>query len=158
MGGVIRNKVAKVQAGALVGFTGELIEVEADMKSGLPGLQIVGMGNKAIDEARQRVRSAITNSLLNFPPQKLTINLAPAELPKDGTHLDLPIALSILVASGQLKQTEVHDALFAGELALDGSLRPIRGAIILAELARSQGIKRLYIPTQKYLRHYWLKA
>ncbi len=148
MGGVIRNKVAKVRAGALVGFTGELIEVEADMKSGLPGLQIVGMGNKAIDEARQRVRSAITNSLLNFPPQKLTINLAPAELPKDGTHLDLPIALSILVASGQLKQTEVHDALFAGELALDGSLRPIRGAIILAELARSQGIKRLYIPTQ----------
>ena len=148
MGGVTRNKVAKVSAGALVGFHGELIEVEADMKSGLPGLQIVGMGNKAIDEARQRVRSAITNSLLEFPPQKFTINLAPAELPKDGTHLDLPIALSILVASGQLKQHEVENALFAGELALDGSLRPIRGAVILAEIAHSHGIKRLFLPSQ----------
>jgi magnesium chelatase family protein len=83
-----------------------------------------------------------------FPAQKITINLAPAELPKDGTHFDIPIALSILVASGQLKQTEVNDALFAGELALNGALRPIRGAVLLAELARAQGLKRLFIPRQ----------
>lgn len=144
----MRNKVARVFSGALVGFDGALIEVEADMKTGLPNLQVVGMGNKAIDEARQRVRSAISNSLLDFPPQKITVNLAPAELPKDGTHLDLPIALSILVASGQLKQTEVNEALFAGELALNGSIRPIRGAVTLAELARSQGLKRLFVPVQ----------
>ena len=131
MGGVTRNKVARVLSGALTGFDGALIEVETDMKIGLPGVQIVGMGNKAIDEARQRVRSAITNSLLDFPPQKITINLAPAELPKDGTHLDLPIALSILVASGQLRQTEVNDALFAGELALTGVIRPIRELFFL---------------------------
>lgn len=146
MGGVVRNKVARVLSGALIGFNGALIEVETDIKAGLPGLQIVGMGNKAIDEARQRVRSAISNSLLDFPAQKLTVNLAPAELPKDGTHLDLPIALSVLVASGQLKQAEVANTLFAGELALDGTVRPIRGAVLLAELARASGAKRLILP------------
>ena len=143
-----RNKVAKVASGALVGFDGALIEVEADIKAGLPSLQIVGMGNKAIDEARQRVRSAITNSLLAFPAQKLTINLAPAELPKDGTHLDLPIALSVLVASGQIKQSEVDNSLFVGELALDGSIRPVRGAVLLAELARAHRLRRLFLPMQ----------
>lgn len=142
------TKVARVLSGALIGFSGAPIEVEADSKAGLPGLQIVGMGNKSIDEARQRVRSAISNSLLQFPAQKLTVNLAPAELPKDGTHLDLPIAVSVLVVSGQLKQTEVNDALFAGELALDGSVRPIRGAVLLAEIAKSQGVKRLFLPAQ----------
>lgn len=147
MGGVIRQSVAHIKSGALTGFTGELIEVEADLKAGLPSLQIVGMGNKAIDEARQRVRSAISNSLLTFPAQKITVNLAPAELPKDGTHLDVPIALSILVASGQLTATEVAGTLFAGELGLDGSLRPIKGAIVLAELARSHGLKRIILPS-----------
>lgn len=148
MGGIVRNKVARVLSGALVGFDGALIEVETDLKAGLPSLQIVGMGNKAIDEARQRVRSAISNSLLDFPAQKITVNLAPAELPKDGTHLDLPIALSILVASGQLKQTQVNNALFAGELALDGTIRPVRGSVLLAELAHSHKAKRIFVPVQ----------
>lgn len=146
MGGITRNKVATVLSGALIGFDGALIEVETDIKAGLPGLQIVGMGNKAIDEARQRVRSAITNSLLDFPARKIVINLAPAELPKDGTHLDLPVALSILVASGQLKQREVDGSLFAGELALDGSIRPIRGVIVLAELAKKANLSRVFVP------------
>lgn len=145
---VIRNKVAMIKSGALTGFSAAPIEVEADMKVGLPGLQIVGMGNKAIDEARQRVRSAITNSGLDFPAHKFTINLAPAELPKDGTHLDLPIALSILVASGQISPSQASGALFAGELALDGSLRPIRGALLIAELAKQLGAEKLYLPTQ----------
>jgi magnesium chelatase family protein len=148
MGGVVRNKVAHVLSGAPLGFDGALIEVETDIKAGLPSLQIVGMGNKAIDEARQRVRSAISNSLLDFPAQKITVNLAPAELPKDGTHLDLPIALSILVASGQLKQTEVNHTFFAGELALNGSVRPIRGAVLLAELAKTNGAQRIFVPQQ----------
>jgi magnesium chelatase family protein len=146
--GVMRNRVAKVLSGALVGFSGRLVEVETDMKTGLPGLQIVGMGNKAIDEARQRVRSVISNSLLDFPAQKLTINLAPAELPKDGTHFDVPIALSILVASGQVKPSEVTGALFVGEVALDGAIRPVRGAIIFAELAKSNQCQRLFLPLQ----------
>jgi len=140
------TSVAHVASGALAGFTGRPIDVEADIKAGLPSLQIVGMGNKAIDEARQRVRSAITNSLLTFPAQKITVNLAPAELPKDGTHLDLPIALSILVASGQLSSRQVSQTLFAGELGLDGSIRPIKGAVLLAELARQQGYQQLILP------------
>ncbi len=142
------HKVAIVRSVALTGFDGELIEVETDMKAGLPSLQIVGMGNKAIDEARQRVRSAISNSLLDFPARKLTVNLAPAELPKDGTYLDLPIALSILVASGQLKPKELHGAVFAGELALDGHVRPIRGAVVIAEAALKAGATTVYLPSQ----------
>lgn len=140
------SKVANITSVALTGFNGKIIEVETDMKAGLPSLQIVGMGNKAIDEARQRVRSAITNSLLEFPARKFTVNLAPAELPKDGTHLDLPIALSILVASGQIKPTEVTKQLFAGELALNGDIRPIRGAVVITEAAREAGITHVYLP------------
>lgn len=104
------------------------------------------MGNKAIDEARERVKSAISNSLLEYPAKRITINLAPAELPKDGTHYDLPIALAILVSSGQLRQEEVQDAAFGGELALDGGLRPIKGAIIIAEAARNTGLSCIYLP------------
>lgn len=144
----IKHSVAVVKSVALTGFKGEIIEVETDTNAGLPSLQIVGMGNKAIDEARHRVRSAVTNSLLQFPARKVTVNLAPAELPKDGTHLDLPIALSILVSSGQLKATEVRNAIFAGELALNGDLRPIRGAIVIAEAARDTGVTTLFLPTQ----------
>lgn len=138
--------VARVISVAPIGFDGALIEVESDAKKGLPSIQIVGMGNKAIDEAKERVRSAISNSLLEFPAKKITINLAPAELPKDGAHFDLAIALSILVASGQLRQAEVDNAVFAGELALDGALRPIRGSINIAEATRIAGIKTLYVP------------
>lgn len=138
--------VAHVLSVAPIGFEGSLIEVESDAKKGLPSIQIVGMGNKAIDEAKERVRSAISNSLLEFPARKITINLAPAELPKDGAHFDLPIALSILVVSGQLRQQEVNNAVFAGELALDGSLRPIRGTINIAEATRTAGFSTLYVP------------
>src|SRR5689334_18938902 len=105
------------------------------------------MGSKAIDEARERVKSAITNSLLEYPARRITINLAPAEIPKDGTHYDLPIALAILASSGQLRQEELHNAAFAGELALDGSIRPIRGAVIIAEAAKQKGLTHLYIPS-----------
>jgi magnesium chelatase family protein len=140
--------VAVVKSIALTGFEGSLIEVETDSKAGLPGMQIVGMGNKAIDEARERVRSAISNSLLDFPARKLVVNLAPAELPKDGTQFDVPVALSILVASGALKQAEVDSAVFAGELALDGRLRPIRGAIVVAEAAKQLGVTQVFLPIQ----------
>lgn len=138
--------VAKVVSVAPIGFNGRIIEVESDSTKGLPSLQIVGMGNKAIDEAKERVKSAISNSLLEYPAKRITINLAPAELPKDGTHYDLPIALTILVRSGQLRQEEVKGAVFAGELALDGGLRPIKGVITIAETAKLNGFTHLYIP------------
>jgi magnesium chelatase family protein len=139
--------VAKVLSAAPLGFDGRLIEVESDATKGLPSLQIVGMGNKSIDEAKERVKSAIINSHLKYPAKRITINLAPAELPKDGTHYDLPIALAVLISSGQLHQQEVKDAVFAGELALDGSLRPIRGAISITEAAKHAGATHVYLPS-----------
>jgi len=140
--------ISRVISATPYGFSGQIIEVEGDVSKGLPSLQIVGMGNKAIDESRDRVRSAIKNSSLDFPKGKIIINLAPAELPKDGSHFDLPIALSILCINGVLNQSDVSDAVFAGELALDGSLRPIRPAIITAEVAKNQKIKSVYVPAQ----------
>jgi magnesium chelatase family protein len=138
--------VAKVFSVAPIGFDGHIVEVESDATKGLPSLQIVGLGNKAIDEAKERVKSAITNSLLEYPAKRITVNLAPAELPKDGTHYDLPIALAILTSSGQIQQLELADAAFAGELALDGKLRPIKGAISVAETAKNAGLLRIYLP------------
>lgn len=138
--------VARVLTVAPVGFEGSIVEVEGDTANNLPSFQIVGLGNKAIDEAKERVRSAITNSLLDFPKKRITINLAPAELPKDGAHYDIPIALAILCTSGQLRQSELNNAIFAGELALDGSVRPIKGVINIAEVTKRSGYTRLYVP------------
>jgi magnesium chelatase family protein len=138
--------VAHVFTVAPIGFEGALIEVETDIKKGLPAIQIVGMGTKSVDEAKERVRSAITNSLLDFPTKKITINLAPAELIKDGALYDLPIAIAILVSSGQILQDQVNNSIFAGELALDGSLRPIKGAVNIAETARRSKIQKIFIP------------
>lgn len=142
------GRVSKVLTAAPVGYDGRLVEVECDMKAGLPSLQIVGLGSKAIDEAKERVRSAIANSLLDFPAKKFVINLAPAELPKDGSHYDLAIAVAILVSSGQLKPHEVSDCLFAGELSLDGNIRPIRGAISIAEVAAGTDSRTLFVPAE----------
>lgn len=142
--------VAKVMTVAPIGFEGRIIEVESDTTKGLPSLQIVGMGSKAIDEAKERVKSAIANSLLEYPARHITINLAPAEIPKDGTHYDLPIALAILASSGQLQQEELNVAAFAGELALDGALRPVRGAITIAEAAKRKGLTHVYVPTANF--------
>ncbi len=138
--------VAKVITVAPIGFDGSIIEVESDATKNLPSFQIVGMGNKAIEEAKERVRSAVTNSFLEFPKKRITINLAPAELPKDGAHYDLPIAISILSVSGQLRQNEIDNAVYAGELALNGDLRPIKGAISITETAKNNGYKRIYLP------------
>jgi len=140
--------VARVITVAPIGFNGSIVEVECDASKSLPSLQIVGLGNKAIDEAKERVRSAISNSLLEFPKKKITINLAPAELPKDGAHYDLPIALAILCVSGQIQQKELNESIFAGELALDGNIRPIKGVINIVQMAKQSGFNRVFIPLQ----------
>lgn len=140
--------VAVVKTVAPIGFDGHIIEVESDMNKGLPGVQIVGLGDKAISEAKERIKSAISNSLLEYPTMKITINLAPAELPKDGTHYDLPICLAVLVSSGQIRPAEIADSVFAGELALDGHLRPTAGMITIAETAKNAGISRVYLPSR----------
>lgn len=140
--------VAKIYSAAPVGFEGRVIEIETDITRGLPAMQIVGLANKSIDEAKERVKSALANSLLDYPAKRLTINLAPAELPKEGTHYDLGIALSILVASGQLPQDSTKNSLFAGELSLDGLLRPIKAVITFAEIARNAGLSKVYVPLE----------
>src|SRR3989344_6580545 len=117
--------LAKVFAAANAGFDSQPVEVECDITNGLPSLTIVGLANKAIDEAKERVRCAIKNSGLKMPPKRITLNLAPADLPKDGTAYDLSMAVAILAASGQIEGDGLGQLLFAGELALNGSLRAI---------------------------------
>jgi len=140
--------IGKVFSVAPLGFEGHIVEVESDATRGLPSLQIVGLGNKAIDEAKERVKSAITNSLLEYPAKRITINLAPAELPKDGTHYDLPIALAILISSGQLKQSDIENMAFIGELALDGNIRPVKGVIAMVETAKNAHIRTIFVPAR----------
>jgi magnesium chelatase family protein len=139
---------AHIYSATSLGYEGKLIDVESDSSNGLPTLIIVGLGNKAVDEAKERVRSAIKNTKLDFPRKRITINLAPADLPKDGSHLDLPIALSILSISGQIPNGILNDTLVVGELSLDGVLKPISGVISHAEVARHLGYKELIVPTQ----------
>lgn len=135
-----------VVSAAPIGFEGKLVEVECDITNGLPTIRIVGLANKSVDEAKERIRSAITNSLLDYPSKHITINLAPAEIPKDGTHYDLPIAISLLLSSGQLRKDDISDALFAGELTLSGAVRPVSGIITIAETAKKHGVSTIYIP------------
>lgn len=137
---------AHIYSATNVGYEGRLIDVESDSSNGLPTLLIVGLGNKAVDEAKERVRSAIKNSGLDFPRKRITINLAPADLPKDGSHLDLPIALAILSVSKQIPADTLLDALAVGELSLDGTLKPVSGIISYAETARRHGYKKLIVP------------
>ena len=142
--------IAKSKSLIPLGFTASIIEIEGDASHGLPSFNIVGMAAKTVSEARERVKSALKSSGFSFPDKKLTINLAPADLAKDGTYLDLAIAINILILSGQLRQEDIEDSAFIGELSLDGNLRPVRGIINLAEEASSAGIRNLFIPSKNF--------
>lgn len=128
------------------GFEGLAISVECDASRGLPSLQIVGLGNKAINEARQRVRAGLRNCGFPIPARRLTVNLAPADLPKHGSHFDLPIAVAISAVGGLLKPAELAGMVMAGELGLDGSLKPVKGALQIIEAAAQAGAKGCIIP------------
>lgn len=138
---------AKINTRGLLGLHAPLIEVEVHLSQGLPSLTIVGLAEAAVRESKDRVRSAIINSGFQFPSKRLTINLAPADLPKDGSRLDLPIALGILIASGQLPEHSVDQLEFIGELALDGQLRPTTGTLSIA-IACQQAQHKLILPEQ----------
>lgn len=138
--------LARIFSGATVGLESVPIEVEVDITSqGLPAFTIVGLPDKAVEEAKERVRSALRNSGADFPTHRITINLAPADLPKVGPAYDLPMALGILIASGQLK-ADLSDSLVLGELSLDGSLRHTNGVLAMALLARQKKFKKLFLP------------
>lgn len=139
--------LAKVTSGATVGLNSIPVEVEVHLdRKGLPAFKIVGLPDKAVAEARERVRSAIVNSGLDFPSDKITVNLAPADLPKEGPAYDLSIATGILLADGQIKD-KLEDAFLLGELSLDGTLRHTNGVLPMTLLAREQGLKRLFLPS-----------
>lgn len=122
-----------------------VIQVEVDIGNGLPAFDIVGLPDTAVRESKERVRAAIKNAGLEFPARRITVNLAPAELKKDSAGLDLPIALAILAASGQLPDASLRDSLFSGELSLEGCLRGLKGALPMAIAAREHGCRFLYV-------------
>ncbi len=136
---------AKVKSIGIFGMESYMVEVEADISSGLPGFDIVGLPDAAVKESRDRVRAAIKNSGYKFPVGKITVNLAPADVKKEGSVYDLPIMLALLVATGQIK-AELNDSAFIGEVSLDGQVRSVNGIIAMTILAQQNGIKNFYIP------------
>src|SRR3989344_4602464 len=139
--------LSKIFSGAISGLSGVLIEVEVDIAAqGLPAFNIVGLPDKAVEEAKERVRAAIKNSGSDLPPKRITVNLAPADIPKEGPSFDLPMAVGILMASEQLPTQDLSDALFLGELSLDGSLRHTAGILPLTLLAKEKKLKKIFLP------------
>ncbi len=139
--------LAKVLSCAVIGLDGVLVAVEVDVSGGLPAFSVVGLGDAAVHESRDRVRSAIRNSGMTFPMRRITANLAPADLRKVGPAYDLPIALGLLLATEQLVG-DVSDAVFIGELGLDGTLRHTDGILPMAAVARAHGISTIYLPAE----------
>lgn len=138
---------ASVKSVGLYGLNGYMVDVEADSSMGLPAFDIVGLPDAAVSESRNRVRSAVKNSGYDFPVSRITVNLAPADKRKSGPVYDLPILLAVLVASRQIGELP-EDSVFAGELSLDGGVRPVNGILSMALAARGEGIKRMYVPAE----------
>ena len=138
--------ISKVFTSIPFGYEGRLIEVECSITKGLPKFDIVGMANKTVSEARQRVRSAIKSAGLKWPDSHITVNLAPAELIKSGNFFDIPIAISILIASRQLLEINTRGCIFVGELSLDSKTRPVRGIINILETSKDHEFKTVILP------------
>src|SRR6476659_9061918 len=132
---------------ALVGVAAEPVHVEVDIGGGLPSFTIVGLPDAAVRESRERVRSALTNSGFKYPQHRITANLAPADIRKAGPGFDLAIAAALLVATGQLSPERIERTALAGELALDGSIRPVAGTLAIAEAAGHCGFEAIAVPT-----------
>ena len=131
--------VATTRGISLTGLEGEVINIEVDVSNGLPTYSLLGLPDATLNEARDRIRAAILNSGYRWPNQRVTVSLSPAWLPKSGSAFDLPIAIAILVASGQLEISRITDFLFVGELSLEGSLRSIRGLLPILISAKRIG-------------------
>lgn len=147
MGKYTEIMLACIKSVACVGLMSFSVDVEVDVaEKGFPGFNIVGLPDKAVGEARERVRTALVNCGFPFPQKKITVNLAPADLPKEGSAFDLPIAIGILVANGDIQLKE--GGLFFGELSLDGALRHTKGALLLALFAKGENIKTIFVPVE----------
>ncbi len=138
--------LARVFSCAIIGLEGTIVEVEVDTAPGLPGMDIVGLPDAAVQESKQRVMAAIKNAGYPYPRKRLTVNLAPASVRKEGPSYDLPIALGILACMEMIPTRTLEEGLVVGELSLDGSVRHVRGVLPMAAIAREQGFKRIYVP------------
>ncbi|MCX7842192.1 MAG: YifB family Mg chelatase-like AAA ATPase [Clostridia bacterium] len=140
--------LSKINCCSLAGIDGYIVEVETDISNGLPAFEIVGLGDTAVRESKERVKSAIKNSDFEFPIKRITINLAPASVKKEGSAFDLAIALGILTAMGQVNNCKLDEYMFIGELSLDGRLKPVNGVLPMAVSAFHEGVKRLILPLE----------
>ena len=139
---------ARVASAAVVGIEAAPIDVEVDVAIGLPCCNIVGLADAGVREGRVRIRGALENSGFKLPPRRITVNLAPADLRKDGAAYDVPIAVGMLCAAGLVDRAALAGTLFVGELALDGTLRPVRGVLPIAAWARARDVRRLIVPPE----------
>lgn len=139
--------LAQVNSSAVLGIDAYLVQVEVDIAGGLPAFNIVGLPDTAVQESRERVRAAIKNSGLEFPLKRITINLAPADVRKEGPSFDLPIAMGILAATGQVEPEMLAETIIVGELSLDGTVRPVSGVLPIALLARVEKKSTLIVPS-----------
>src|ERR1051326_1289165 len=141
------SMLSKARSCAVIGLEGALVEVEVDIANGLAAFSIVGLPDTAVNEAKDRVRAAIKNTGMLFPFKRITVNLAPADLRKEGPAYDLPIAIALLLASGQINPDEqIEEQLFLGELSLDGSVRHTNGILPMVAVAREKHIKAVFVP------------
>ncbi|HMF52288.1 MAG TPA: magnesium chelatase domain-containing protein, partial [Candidatus Saccharimonadales bacterium] len=140
--------LAKINSAALYGIDALRVEVEIDLASGLPQLATVGLPEGAVKESKDRIRAAVKNCGYTFPAKRITINLAPADIKKEGSAYDLPMAVGILAAEGNIEKNLLNDYLLIGELSLDGSIKPVRGALSIAMAAKKEHIKGLILPEQ----------
>jgi len=138
--------LATVLSSAVHGIDALVVEVEVDIASGLPQMAVVGLPEGAVKESKDRVRSALKNSGYEFPQRKITINLAPADIKKEGSAYDLPIGLGILAASGKLPAQKLREYSILGELSLDGRVKAIRGALPIAAAANEKGLRGILLP------------
>ncbi|HEY7219630.1 MAG TPA: YifB family Mg chelatase-like AAA ATPase [Candidatus Binatia bacterium] len=140
--------LAKVNSAALYGIDALRVEVEIDLASGLPQLATVGLPEGAVKESKDRIRAAVKNCGYTFPAKRITINLAPADIKKEGSAYDLPMAVGILAAEGSIEKHRLDDYLLIGELSLDGSVKPVRGALSIAMAAKKENVKGIILPEQ----------
>ena len=138
--------LAKANSAALYGIDALRVEVEIDLASGLPQLATVGLAEGAVRESKDRIRAAVKNCGYSFPAKKITINLAPADIKKEGSAYDLPMAVGILAAEGLVRKELLKDYFLVGELSLDGEVKPVRGALPIAAAAKREGLKGLILP------------
>ena len=140
--------LSKVLSSAVLGIDAYIVEVETDIARQMPYFSTVGLPDGAVKESKDRVTAAIKNSGFVFPRGRITVNLAPADVRKEGSAFDLPIAMGILAATGQVPEDRLEDYALLGELSLDGSLRPIKGALSIAVAVKKAGLKGILLPKE----------